>query len=220
MLFILAFCFVAFGMAVELGAQETPAYTPAPAALENVEAWSDGLQACLAPTNESNRWEVFLWNAGDEALPLDGFTVACESGCLDPTSHVDLATQATEHWSDYTNVYGAGIAGMGAANPTTSAIGSLSVSAPMMVPPGPDFGVSLGRVWLAAPSEQVDLQLTYSSQGEILKSIPNLGVTSPFSCSVVPEPGAICLALFGVVSSLFFAGRRALEQERLRIWVR
>lgn len=161
---------------------------PAPVDLgeaPQIEDESSALQLYLDATGE-----LFVWNAADEAIPVDGFTFGCATGCLNPAGHVDLATQAGEN-SGLVDVYGAGVLGMGSANPSETAIANLNLSTPLNFPPGIDFAISLGRIFDGTPAEVQG----WIDDGAVEFSYLSSGTVEFGAFQVVPEPSSWALAL-------------------------
>lgn len=135
--------------------------------------------------------EFFFWNSGDRLLGFDGFTLACEASCLDPTGHVDLGTQGALN-PEILNVYGVGMLGFGVAGtPSKNQFSNLSLQGRVLLPPGPEWAISLGKV-LDGDLDQIRAWVD-SGELTLAPSIP--GITIQAIIQVAPEPSALALTL-------------------------
>lgn len=149
---------------------------------------------------------VEILNTSDAPLALAGYTVSCDTGCLNDANYHSIADRAAADPVGVIGKYGAGALSFGEAGVSSSAVAELNVAGAANLPAGD--ALSLGDLIDLTGSETLALV----QQGAIKLSWlrgDNTAIDRGPAQVQVPEPSSIALAGLAVAGLVAVARRRS-----------
>ena len=136
-----------------------------------------------------------FFNPGGESVSFDGYTIACEPGCLDPVGWVSISDAVAADLLGVIGSLGSGAVAFGEANPQQGNLSELNISGGATLQPGASW--ALGRPIAGTPSETNRLALT----GALTLTMSSVDGTRIDTCvgpACIPEPSTVVLAVLAL----------------------